>query len=105
MTATNEKIKLKWIEKGKLYEKELGRAELMSLFYGLCQGFAEDNEISKKLLNLIPDVEWIKINKDHNETQEVPCITYKVNDTVGVMKIIRHHKIVWAILNKYCTQD
>lgn len=105
MTATNEKFKLKWIEQGKTYEKKLARFEVMTVFYGLYKGFAEDNEISEKLLKIIPDVEWIRINKDHNETQEIPCITYKANGAVGVMKIIRHHKIVWAILNKYCNKD
>lgn len=105
MTNANEKFKLKWIEQGEAYEKELVRLEVMAVFYGLYKGFAEDNEISEKLVKILPDVEWIKINKDHNETQEVPCITYKANDIVGVMKIIRHHKIVWTILNTYCTKD
>lgn len=105
MTGTKEMFTMKWIEDGKEHEKELVRLNVMFAFKGLYHGFTDDHEISDKLLKILPDVKWIKINFDHNETQEVPCLTYQVNDTVGVLKIIRYHKIVWTILRKYCTED
>lgn len=98
-------IILKWVEKGKKQKKFVNREKMLAVFQGIAIGFSDDNEISKKLVELIPYVEEIKINKDLNETQDVPCITYKVNGEKEIIKIIRYHKIVWAILNKYCSED
>lgn len=103
MTTINQQIRLKWISKGEKHEKMLNREEVMAVFEGLVKGFTDDNEISEKLLKIIPKAEWLKINQDHNDTQEIPCITYGLNGSVYVLKIIRYHKIVWSILNKYCT--
>ena len=99
-----QNIIIKWIERNEHYQKVLDRQEVMAVFEGLAIGFSGDNEISEKLVEIIPEVEEIKINKDINATQEIPCITYVINGKVEVLKIIRYHKIVWAILNKYCSK-
>lgn len=103
MTTVNNQIKLKWISKGEKHEKMLNREEVLAVFQGLVKGFVEDNEISEKMVKILPEVDWLKIDQDHNDTQEIPCLIYSVNGSIGILKIIRYHKIVWSILNKYCT--
>ena len=99
-----DEIILKWVENGKKHKKTISRERLLAVFEGIAIGFSDDNEISKKLVELIPYADEIKINKDLNQTQDVPCITYKINGERGIIKIIRYHKIVWAILDKYCSE-
>lgn len=103
MTTINKQIKLKWTANGEKHEKMLNREEVLAVFQGLVKGFVEDNEISEKMVKILPEVDWLKIDQDHNDTQEIPCLVYGVNGSIGILKIIRYHKIVWSILNKYCT--
>ncbi len=95
-----------WIEEGKDYQKEVDRKAFYSMFEGLAKGFGKigDNEISKKLVKVIPKVDKICINKDLNDTQDVPSIICTTNGTRNLIKIMRRHVIVWSILNKYCTK-
>lgn len=98
------KIMLKWMEKGKKNQKKLDRKEVGVVFKGLALGFSDDNEISKKLLEILPEVDEIFLNKDSNETQDVPYIAYYINGKENILKIKRYHKVVWSILEKYCTK-
>ena len=98
-------INFRWLEKGIRYHKELKRDEVYAVFEGLVKGYAscDNNEISKKLILIIPEVEEIFINKDYNATQDVPFIVYYMDGgEVHILKIKNHHKIVWTILNEYC---
>lgn len=101
----NEKILIIWKENGKLNEKEVDRQKMFDIFNSLVNGFDTDNQISKKLIELIPIANGIIIDKDINSTQDVPFITVHTPKEVKVIKIIRYHKIVWSILNKYCTEE
>lgn len=100
----NTTITFSWLEKSMRNRKQLKREEVYAIFDGLVKGYAssDNNEISKKLIEIIPDVDEIFINKDHNETQDVPFIVYYINGEVHVLKIRNCHKIVWTILNEYC---
>ena len=95
-----------WIENGKEHQKEISREDFYAMFDGLAKGFEKlrDNEISKKLIKIIPEVDKIFINKDNNETQDVPSIAYCTNGDRKLLKIMRRHEIVWSMLNKYCTK-
>ena len=95
-----------WRENGTDHQKEIDRNDFYAMFDGLAKGFEKvgDNEISKKLVEIIPEVDKIFINKDINETQDVPSIEYHVADEANLIKIMRWHNIVWSILNKYCTE-
>ena len=95
-----------WIENGKEHQKEISREDFYAMFDGLTKGFEKlgDNEISKKLIKIIPEVDKIFINKDNNETQDVPSIAYYTNGDRKLLKIMRRHEIVWSMLNKYCTE-
>ena len=88
------------------YQKKIDRKDFLAIFDGLAKGFEEigDNEISKKMVEIIPEVDEIFVNQDVNETQDVPSIAYYINGNVQLMKIMRRHNIVWSILNKYCTE-
>lgn len=99
-----EPIILKWIEKGKVCEKEIDRQAMYDIMLAIKQGFDDDNEISSIMVEYIPKLITIEINKDRNEQLEVPMICCINEDAVKVVKIIRHHKIIWSILNKYCTE-
>lgn len=99
-----EPIILKWIEKCKTYEKEIDRQSMYDIMLAIRQGFNEDNQISSIMVEYIPKLITIEINKDRNEQLEVPMICCINEDAVKVIKIIRHHKIIWEILNKYCTK-
>lgn len=95
-----------WKKDGEEHKKEISRKDFYDMFDGLKKGFAKsgDNEISKKMVEIIPEIEEIYINKDINETQDVPSVVYTINGEKKMLKIMRYHNIVWSILEKYCTE-
>lgn len=94
----------RWIEKGKEMQQFYDRKAVCAVFQGLVEGFSGDNEISKELLVKLSEADEVFINKDHNGTQDVPIITIRIGDNMSLVKIIRYHKIVWSILDKYCSK-
>lgn len=98
-------ITLKWVEKGQKHIKQVNRLEMLEKFKMLVKNYQDNNEISIKLTKIIPTAREIRINKDYNLTQEIPCITYSINEVTGILKILRHHKIVWSVLDRYCQED
>ena len=98
-------ITLRWIEKGQKHVKQVNRREMLEKFQMLVRDYQDNNEISIKLTKIIPTAKEIQINKDYNLTQEIPCITYLINEVTGILKILRHHKIVWSVLHEYCKED
>lgn len=102
----NTRIDFQWKEGGKKHSRKLDRQKLYSIFKGLAEGYAgDDNEISTKMVNeIIPYADKISINRDYNETQDTPMISYKTDRSTKVLKIKRCHKIIWAILDRYCTE-
>ncbi len=93
-----------WRDKKQEYKVEINREDFYAIFYGLARGYHKigDNQISKKLLEIIPEVDKIFINMDYNRTQDVPFIEYAINKEVGILKIMRCHRIVWSILEDHC---
>ena len=100
-----ETITMRWIRDGKPAEREVNRDELFAKFKELVEGYQDNNEISRELCLLIPDLEQIRIDLDLNQTQDTPCITYKIHNGIfGFLRILRHHKIVWNTLHEYCKE-
>lgn len=97
-------IMFTWKKNKEIGQKELKRDELYAIFTGLVEGYAsvDNNQISKKLVEIIPEVDRIFINADHNATQDVPFIVYYINGECEILKIKRCHKIVWTIFDEYC---
>lgn len=102
----SKQIKILWTKNKKERQTIVEEESMMHVFQGIVKGFENDNEISKKLVNeIIPKVKEIQINYDFNETQDVPviyCIMENQKE-ITVLKIKRYHKIVWSILDKYCS--
>lgn len=97
-------INLIWYLNGKKNTKKMERKAMMAVFSGLKNGFEENNEISRKLLDIIPKVEEIVIDYEQNSSKDIPGIAYSIDkDTYEFLNIMRCHKIVWAILDSYCS--
>lgn len=88
-------------EKGNLKTKEVDRQLLYDLMEAIKNSFSEDNEISKKLLSYIPELDEIQIDKERNNQLDVPYIICKIQNKSEIVEIRRHHKIMWSILEKY----
>ena len=99
-----ETINLQWIEKEKMYEREISRKYIIDIMKSLKNGFDENNEISKKMCEVLPKTVSIMINKDRNEQLDIPMISLKVGENTYVLEIRRNHKIIWGILNEYCKE-
>ena len=98
-------IKFSWVKSGYMHQKEIDRKAMFDVFDGVRKGFEGDNRISRALVeDIIPNADSIFINKDFNDTQTEPSISYKIDGKSKLLKIIRYHKIVWAIFDKYCTE-
>ena len=101
-----------WIKDGLQYKRVYDREKIASIFRGLKEGFEDDNEISKKILEKLPETVVIFVNKDANNTQDVPQIGLtlsKFDEYCDPIKeplmIRRYHKIVWSIIDRLCTTE
>ena len=102
----SKQIRIVWTKNKKERIALIERESMMNVFQGIAKGFEDDNEVSKKLVNnIIPNVEEIQINYDFNATQDIPVICCKMENQEKdiVLKIKRYHKIIWSILDKYCS--
>ena len=99
-----EKIKLKWVINGYRHEKEVGRQEFYDIMNGIRKGFSGNNEISTFLCEIIPYVSTILIDHDRNNQMENPFIMFEIDNKYEMLSIIRHHKIIWSILDGYCEE-
>ncbi len=97
-------IILKWKENEQLHEKKIDRQSLYKIMYAIKQGFDDDNQISSILVEYIPELVSIEINKDRNEQLNIPAVNCVTNEGEDLIYILRHHKIIWSILNRYCTE-
>lgn len=99
-------IILKWKEKGTNYQKEIDKEEMLKLMDAIKNLFYNDNEISSILVNVIPKLVSIEIDKDRNEEREEPMICCVCED--GIEKVIeikrKYHSIIWGIFDKICTE-
>ena len=75
-----DKIILKWVEKGKKYQRLVSREKMLAVFEGIALGFSDDNEISKKLVELLPYIDEIKVNRD---IVEASTSSNKIRDMLG----------------------
>lgn len=101
-----KKIDFVWIENGERHEKKIDREKLFETMDGIRKGFSDDNQISSKFCELIPEMISISINKDQNANKDVPMVFCEmVGETQDeIIEIIRHHKIIWSILDYYCKE-
>lgn len=102
--ANKDLIKLKYVEGKKVYEGTINRQEFLNHMNYLVEEFPDNNEIAKKLVRLIPEMNHILINKDMNDTQDVPFVYYKLDGSSEghILKILRFHSIIWGFFERYC---
>lgn len=98
-------IILQWKENGKDFSKNIYQEELINLMISIKTVFYNDNEISSIMVNKLPKIKHIMIDKDQNEFREVPFI-YCIcdNGKEEIIKINRQHHIMWGIFNKLCSE-
>ena len=100
-----EKIVFICKEKGKKSKNEVDRKLFKNLMEAVKASFDLDNEISTKILEYIPNLECIEIDKDRNEQRDVPFIVCKFQDNTEEMVEVKNcHEIMWSILNKYISK-
>lgn len=98
------KIKMKWIENGMRYEKEIPRAQFKNKMQTIMDAFEGNNEISTSLYNVADDVLCIEISKDMYKELDTPWVLCKLKDkkqkAIPVNK--KYHPLMWKILMDYC---
>ena len=79
---------------------KIDKSEFSVVMKYLRDTFKDNNEVSSKLLRIMPDIEEIVINEIANSSMDIPKIWCKVSryTMVGV-EVRRCHKIIWHILN------
>ena len=83
--------------------KEWNRENFMRLMESIKDTFVANNEISKKFIEIIPEVDLIKIDNDRNRDLDVPFVTAVLsNGGEKHIRIPRSHRLIWEILNE-CT--
>ena len=101
----NSKVTFKRIYKCKMSSNKISKKRIIEVFKNIAARFEEmdDNEISKKILELLPEARSILINDDINKDKDVPFIVVQMaNREKKIIEIKRRHKIVWSILESYC---
>ena len=100
-----DNIRLYYVCKSRMYRGEINREEFFSWMSDIAKRFEGNNEISTKLVEVIPSMVKMKINQDLNETKDVPFIQCE-NETgeIKAIQIRRHHRIIWGFLQHYCDE-
>lgn len=82
--------------------KLVDREKFVNLITSIRDGFTDNNEVSSRLSEILPEVVMIRIDKKRNaenpESPMVECFTY---EKVKIIKIPNIHTIMWGILNEY----
>ena len=99
---TRKQIKA-WKKEGKTFKKEIERRKMIAPFENLIKEFKNNNEISKKLVKVIPVATEIHINWDC--TADVNRVYYTIEGVTKSIPIIGAHSIVWTKLKELCTEE
>ena len=59
----NTTLTFSWIDKGLQHKRVYDREKIKAIFQGLKEGFEDDNEISTKLVNKLPETVVVFINE------------------------------------------
>lgn len=97
-------ITLKWKENGKENQKEIDKDVLIGYMDSTKKLFYNDNKISSILVELLPGVVSIVIDKDRNEQMDMPfiCLIFEDGNTKGIDIHRHYHSMIWEFFNKLC---
>ncbi len=97
-----DRIKLEYVINDGMHVGSIDREEFLQNMEYLVEAFPHNNEIATKLVELIPNMTCIRVDKILNDTQDVPFIWYQTAQKDGIIKILRYHSIIWGFLQHYC---
>lgn len=98
-----DKFTMRWTLAGKEQVKILDREQVKKEFQTILERNPENNEISKRIVHIMPMLKEAYINWD--STAENNSLFYKTLDDYDNCKgieIIKHHKKVWTKLKELC---
>ena len=98
-----DKFTMRWTVAGKEQVKILDREQVKKEFQTILERNPENNEISKRIVHIMPMLKEAYINWD--STAENNSLFYKTLDDYDNCKgieIIKHHKKVWTKLKELC---
>ena len=99
-------IKIVNVSRDAITTKKVEREKMLNLFKEISNNFSANNEISNQLVEIIPSLKAIEIDRVRNAQCDVPFINCEMNDgTSKVIRILRWHKIVWGILDEFCREE
>lgn len=90
-------------ESGKVQRNNHNREKVISYFEWLAYEHPNDNVISKRVLQFLPEVDEIKIPEDDPDRKH-PYILYIINGNTKMLEIPRNHKICWSKLKEFAAQ-
>lgn len=99
----NSKVILEWKRNGKFFQKELEREEIFAVFDGFTKSDPGDCIISKKILEILPEVDKFSIYWD--STLDIKELYYTIGDELYGIPIRYCHKKIWAQLDIWCTPE
>ena len=80
---------------------KVDKGEFFVVMEYLKETYNENNEVSRQLIEIIPELEEISIDEPRCESMEVPCIVCRKKDNqLHAIAVRRTHRIIWAILNE-----
>lgn len=101
-----EFIKIVNVGRDAITTTKVEREKMLKLFKEISNNFSNNNEISKQLVETIPSLKAIEIDRVRNAQCDVPFINCEMNDgTSKVIRILRWHKIIWGILDEFCREE
>ena len=96
-------IVLTWREEnGDWKVKLVDREKFVNLISSIRDGCTDNNVVSTKLSEILPEMVMIRIDKKRNaENPESPMIECFTHEKVKMIKIPNIHTIMWGIFNEY----
>lgn len=93
-------VVLEWKKKNEYFQKELERYQIIKLFEGLIKKHPENCEVSKKIVEVLPEVDKLYI--DWDSQLDVKELYYQIGDETKGIPIIHHNKVIWNYLKLWC---
>lgn len=94
---------MEWQIEGQKHKKTLERKQVENMFQVLLDGNPENNEISKRIVHILPMMQEAYINWDNTaKNNSLYYKTYDDSENYKGIEIISHHKKVWTELKKIC---
>ena len=85
---------------GKQKEGIIKRNEFLEIMEYFKNTYPSNNEVSSKLVPVIPEIDTILINK--RVARDTPFIVYVIDSKLYWLDINANHRKIWSCLDDYC---